>query len=98
MLEYFTKNNLISMDIFISNLSASFGEADLKELFSEYGSIQSVSIIRDRFTGESKCFGFVTMSDETEALEAITRLNNQQIGYRKLEVSRAMPRTSYRLL
>ena len=86
------------MDIYISNFSTSFKEVDLNELFSDFGTIKSVSIIRDRFTGESKCFGFVNMPNEVEALEAIVRLNNQQIGYRKLEVGRAQPRTSYRLL
>jgi RNA recognition motif-containing protein len=86
------------MDIHISNLSTSFKEGDLKELFSDFGTIKSVSIVRDRFTGESKCFGFVSMPNEEEALEAINQLNNQQIGYRKLEVSKAQPRTNYRLL
>jgi RNA recognition motif-containing protein len=86
------------MDIYISNFSTSFDEGDLKDLFGAFGHISSVNIIKDRYTGESKCFGFISMPNEDEALDAIAHLHNQQIGYRKLEVSKAQPRTNYRLL
>lgn len=86
------------MDIYVSNLNNTIQEDELKELFAPHGEIKSVKIIKDHYTKESKGFGFITMPNESEALAAISSLNNFQIGHRALAVSKARPRTSYRLL
>jgi RNA recognition motif-containing protein len=86
------------MDIHINNLSGSMQEADLKDLFAGFGEISSVKIIKDHYTGTSKGFAFITMPNENEALEAISKLNNYRIGHRVLSVSKAKPRTTYRLI
>jgi RNA recognition motif-containing protein len=86
------------MELYINNLHHTTKEADLQELFAVHGEVTSVKIIKDRFTGHSKGFGFVTMPNETEALVAISSVHNHQIGRRALSVTKASPRTSYRLL
>jgi len=73
-------------------------EADLKELFAGFGEISAVKLIKDHYTGSSKGFAFVTMPNEEEALEAISKLNNFKIGHRVLSVSKAKPRTTYRMI
>ncbi len=64
------------MNIFVAGLSYQINDADLKELFEEYGAISSAKIITDRDTGRSKGFGFVEMDDEAEAQRAIDELND----------------------
>jgi RNA recognition motif-containing protein len=86
------------MDIYVSNLNSTIKEEDLKELFAAHGVISSVKIIKEHYTGQSKGFAFITMPNEEEALAAISDLNNFQIGHRALAVSRAKPRTTYRLI
>lgn len=86
------------MDIHVNNLSGAMQESDLKELFAGYGEIGSVKIIKDQYTGTSKGFAFITMPNEQEALEAISKLNNYRIGHRVLGVSKAKPRTTYRTI
>lgn len=67
------------MDIFIRNFPGSITEDDLANLFSPYGKVLSARIVRDRETGTSRCFGFVTMEKEDEARLAIRRVNGQKI-------------------
>ncbi|QHT71325.1 RNA-binding protein [Rhodocytophaga rosea] len=86
------------MDIHIDNISGSMLESDLKELFAGFGEISSVKIIKDHYTNTSKGFAFITMPNENEALEAISKLNNYKVGHRVLSVSRAKARTTYRLI
>lgn len=86
------------MDIYVTNLSGSMLESDLKELFAGFGEITSVKIIKDHYTGSSKGFAFITMPNEEEAFMAISKLNHFRVGHRELNVSQAKPRTTYRNL
>ena len=81
------------MNIFVAGLSYQINEADLKELFEEYGAESSAKIITDRDSGRSKGFGFVEMDDEAEGQRAIEELNDAEFDGRTLAVSVARPRT-----
>jgi RNA recognition motif-containing protein len=81
------------MNIFVAGLSYQINEADLKELFEEYGAVSSAKIITDRDSGRSKGFGFVEMDDEAEGQRAIEELNDAEFDGRTLAVSVARPRT-----
>jgi RNA recognition motif-containing protein len=78
--------------LYVGNLPYSVNEDQLRELFGQVGEIASVSIITDRDTGRSKGFGFVEMSSEEEAQEAIKRFNGYSIDNRSLTVNEARPR------
>jgi len=80
------------MNIFIAGLSYSINDADLKDLFSEYGEIASSKVVMDRQTGRSKGYGFVEMDDEEAAKKAISELNGAQYDGRTISVSEARPR------
>ena len=82
------------MNLFVANISRMVKEDALKSLFSEFGEVVSVKIIGDKFTGESKGFGFVEMSDEKQAFNAINKLTNAEFFGRKLVVSKARPKTA----
>jgi RNA recognition motif-containing protein len=79
--------------IFVGNLSVSVTEAVLGSLFEAYGTVERVSIMTDRDTGQAKGFGFVDMSDDGEAVEAIAALNGTDVEGRTLTVSEARPKT-----
>jgi RNA recognition motif-containing protein len=79
--------------LYVGNLSFNTSEADLEAAFREYGACQSVAIITDRHTGQSKGFGFVEMENEQEADKAIEGLNGTQLDGRTLTVNEARPRT-----
>ena len=81
------------MNIFVAGLSYQINDADLKELFEEYGTISSAKIITDKDSGRSKGFGFVEMDDEAEGQRAIEELNGAEYDGRTLAVSLARPRT-----
>ena len=81
------------MNIFVAGLSYQISEADLTELFEEYGAVSSAKIIIDRDSGRSKGFGFVEMDDEAEGQRAIEELNDAEYDGRTLAVSVARPRT-----
>ncbi|MBP5587360.1 MAG: RNA-binding protein [Treponema sp.] len=78
--------------IYIGNLSYSTTEDTLRNQFSQFGQVESVSIIMDKFTNKSKGFGFVEMTDEKEADDAIATLNQKEIDGRKVRVSVAEER------
>lgn len=80
------------MNIYVGNLPYSVSEADLKQMFEEFGEIVSANLIKDRETGNSKGFGFVEMENQAEAEEAISKLNGQSVGGRNLRVNQAKPR------
>lgn len=80
------------MNIFIAGLSYGVNDADLNELFAEYGEISSAKVIMDRETGRSKGFGFVEMENEAEGQKAIDDLNGAEYDQRTLVVSVARPR------
>jgi RNA recognition motif-containing protein len=82
------------MNIYVGNLSYSVTEDDLRNLFSDHGEVISASIISDRQTGQSKGFGFVEMSNQSEAEAAIQALNETALQGRNLKVNEARPRES----
>ena len=82
------------MNLYVSNLSFHTGDDDLRKLFEQFGTVSSAKVINDRDTGRSRGFGFVEMSSETEAKEAIKQLNNKEIEGRAMSVSVAKERSS----
>ena len=81
------------MNIYVGNLSFSVSESDLKELFALHGTVQTASVIKDKYSGESRGFGFVEMPEKEEALKAISALNGKDFKGRNLKVNEAQPRT-----
>lgn len=81
------------MNIYVGNLSFNMTEADLKDAFAVYGTVQSASIITDKISGQSRGFGFVEMPNKDEAEKAIAALNGRDLKGRALKVNEAKPRT-----
>ncbi len=81
------------MKLYVGNLPYTTSEEDLRNLFSQYGNVESVAVITDRETGRSKGFGFVEFADDNEAKSAITALSGQEISGRALTVNEARPKT-----
>ncbi len=82
------------MNIYVGNINYDATEADLREAFQQYGEVDSVKIIMDRYTGRSKGFGFLEMPDDEEAKAAIEGLNGEEILGRPVRVDQARPRRS----
>lgn len=80
--------------LYVGNLPYEVGEAELQELFGRSGSVESVNIMRDQATGRARGFGFVEMSTDEEAQNAITTLNGTSIGGRNLTVNEARPKAA----
>ena len=80
------------MNIYVGNLRYNLTEDALKELFEEFGDVTSVKIVKDRFSGESKGFGFVEMASDDDAKKAIAELNGKDHDGRALRVNEAHPR------
>lgn len=78
--------------LFVAGLPFSFDDQALGDLFSQYGKVESATVIMDRETGRSKGFGFVEMSTPDEAKAAIEKLNNTDVEGRKIVVNVARPR------
>lgn len=78
--------------LYVGNLSYSVTSTSLEEMFTPFGAVQSAQVIEDRDTGRSKGFGFVEMSDDNAALEAIRSLNEKEHDGRPLTVNEAKPR------
>ena len=81
------------MNIYVGNLSREVTEDELRKAFEAFGQVTSVSIIKERYSGESRGFGFVEMPTKTEAQAAINGLNGTSLKDRTLSVSEARPRT-----
>lgn len=81
------------MNIFISNLSFRVDDEDLKQLFAEYGDLSSAKVIKDRYTGKSRGFGFVEMVNDDEAKKAIEELDRAEYDGKVITVSVAKPKT-----
>jgi RNA recognition motif-containing protein len=77
--------------LYVGSLPYSTTEQQLSELFGQHGSVQSAKVITDRFTGQSRGFGFVEMATDEEAQKAITALNGAELGGRTLVVNEARP-------
>ena len=80
--------------LYVGNLPYETGEAELQELFGRAGVVESVTVMRDQTTGRARGFGFVEMGSESDAQQAITTLNEYQLGGRGLTVNEARPKTS----
>ncbi len=80
--------------LYVGNLSFEVTEGDLKELFSEAGTVESVNVITDRASGRSKGFAFVEMASEEEAKGAISKFNGHSLKDREIVVNEARPRSA----
>jgi len=84
------------MNIYVGNLSYEVTEDDLKEAFGTFGQVETANIIKDKYSGQSKGFGFVEMPTKAEADAAIEGLNDTELKGRSLKVNEARPRTESR--
>jgi len=84
------------MNIYVGNLSLDVNEDGLREAFGAFGEVDSVNIIKDKFSGESRGFGFVMMRSQQEALNAIEGMNNKELKGLNITVSEAHSRPSNR--
>ena len=79
------------MNLYVSNLSSSINDDDLKKLFAEFGNVNSAKVILDRATGRSRGFGFVEMTGDGGA-KAINALNGKMTDGKSINISEAKPR------
>ncbi len=77
--------------LYVGSLPYSTTEQQLSELFAQHGTVQSAKVITDRYTGQSRGFGFVEMSTDEEAQKAVSALNGTPLGDRTLVVNEARP-------
>jgi RNA recognition motif-containing protein len=84
------------MNIYVGNMSYTVTEEDLQKAFEAFGQVASVSIIRDKFSNQSKGFGFVEMPSKEEAQAAISGMNGKDLKGRTLNVNEARPRSDDR--
>jgi RNA recognition motif-containing protein len=84
------------MNIYVGSLHFKMNEAELKELFEEYGEVTTAKIIIDKYSGKSKGFGFVEMPNEAEAKKAIKELNGAEVQGRNIIVNESIERTDKR--
>ena len=80
------------MKLYVGNLSFKAAEEDLREMFEEFGAVESARIITDRETGRSRGFGFIEMASDEQARAAIEALNGAEVAGRALTVNEARPR------
>jgi len=85
-----------SMNIYVGNLSREVTEEELRQEFAAFGQVTSVSIIKDKYSGQSRGFGFVEMPSKSEGQAALTGLKGKTLKDRTLDVSEARPRTDSR--
>jgi RNA recognition motif-containing protein len=81
------------MNIYVGNMSRNVNEEDLREAFEAFGQVTSINIIKDKFSGEPRGFGFVEMQGKAEAQAAIDGMNGKELKGRTLNVNEARPRT-----
>jgi RNA recognition motif-containing protein len=81
------------MNIYVGNLSSDTAEEDLRQAFESFGQVSTVNIIKDKFSGEPRGFGFVEMNSKEEATAAISGLNGKELNGKTLNVNEARPRT-----
>ncbi len=82
-----------SMNIYVGNLSRDVSDSDIQKAFEAFGKVASVNIIKDKFSGESRGFGFVDMPSKDEAQAAIAGMSGKEFMGRALNVNEARPRT-----
>ena len=83
------------MNIFVASLNFRTSEAELRQLFEEFGEVDSAKIMTDRVTGKSRGFGFVEMPDDEAAQNAINELNETEFDGRSIVVKKARPRNDF---
>lgn len=83
----------MSVKLYVGNLSYEVTESELNDLFTPFGAVESARIITDKFTGNSKGFGFVEMANREEANQAMNDLNGKTINNRAIVVNEARPQT-----
>src|SRR5512142_2332251 len=86
------RKGMMEAKLYVGNLSYDTTEDELRNLFAQAGTVSEVALIKDRATGSSKGFAFVTMSTQEEAQQAITQLSGKTLGNRELTVNAARPR------
>jgi RNA recognition motif-containing protein len=84
------------MNIYVGNLSRDLTEEELRQEFAAFGEVSTVNIIKDKYGGQSRGFGFVEMPSKTEGEAAITGLKGKSLKERTMDVSEARPRTDSR--
>jgi RNA recognition motif-containing protein len=84
------------MNIFVGNLSRELTEEDLRKAFEAFGQVTSATVVRDKYSGESRGFGFVEMPGRAQAQSAISALNGKELKGRTLNVNEARPRSDTR--
>ncbi|OGP55682.1 MAG: RNA-binding protein [Deltaproteobacteria bacterium RBG_13_52_11] len=84
------------MNIYVGNLSFDVTEEDLRQAFEPYGQVESATVVKDKFSGQSRGFGFVEMPTKAEATAAISGLNGKDLNGRTLNVNEARPRSDNR--
>ena len=84
------------MNIYVGNLAREMGEDAIRQIFAAFGEVEKVTIIKDKYTGDSRGFGFVEMPNKDQALAAITGLNGKDHQGRTLNVNEARPRNENR--
>ena len=82
------------MNIYVGNLSRETTEDDLRQAFEPFGQVESINIIKDRFSGESRGFGFVEMPSKDEAQTAIEEMNGKDLQGRAINVNEARPKAA----
>lgn len=84
------------MKIYVGNIARGVSDDELKQAFEEFGQVDSAIVLKDKFTGESRGFGFVEMSSSSEARAAIDGMNGKDLKGRTLNVNEARPREDNR--
>jgi RNA recognition motif-containing protein len=82
----------VHVRLYVGNLATSTSKEELDTLFAQAGAVSSVEVIKDRDTGESKGFAFITMTDQADADKAISMFNTYSLANRELKVNVAKPR------
>lgn len=75
------------MNIYVGNLHYGVNEDELTEIFGKFGTVNSVKVITDKYSGQSKGFGFIEMEDDTEGNQAVSELNGVEISGRNIKVN-----------
>jgi RNA recognition motif-containing protein len=90
--DHISEGNKMEVKLYVGNLSYSTSEDDLRTLFTQAGKVESVDLIKDRYSGQSKGFAFIQMGNQSEAQNAIGMFNGYNLADRELKVSFAKPR------
>jgi cold-inducible RNA-binding protein len=86
----------MAMKLYVGGLAYSINDEELEKTFSEFGTVTSAAVIKDRDSGQSKGFGFVEMSDDAEAKKAMAELNGKEVSGRSIMVNEARPQEDRR--